>query len=605
MTGSTLTVFRTALLKDGQASTTEFPDNMMDRAVERAVQELSKFLPYEKILDVFIGDRTVTDETFTSDYGVAVSLSNSPIQGLTEKIRSAASGGGTLYVLGTDYEMNFFDGTVTVLSTGSMADSTIFYATYEKNGIVIDISGASNIMEVLKLEHPLTQGGYQEIKSFQLWGTKLFIGAGDRNQEKALENKNLWMYYYTQWDVPVAGTGSNYPAHLDELVTKGALGFLYLGLASKQYINVASELALANAELDSTDTVFNSADGLHAAITIALDAANAALDSIAWILFQAAISDAGVDATDQFKQAVLELAAVATEGFGDFDTAIGKAGTTLTSADASADSVDDTKPEIPLDKIDDEIRKVTDSVEYAEELAQINLAAGVDTYLANTTTEPAAHKYLIDGDALINVVNQGENASERFVQYAAGGARIAEGHIQAAAVQAQLGANRVGAATAFIAEGNARIANERLAVDASQALTAAGNGFISEAESRLSQHRILLSQAQGYIAAGDGFMLIATTYVQQNLAYVREAEGYIDEARSRTQQHEAYLLEVDRHISDAGMRLRTADGYTLLGKQYEELAAPHTNEFFDGLRERQGMRRQRSRASRAQPKTNI
>ena len=79
MTGKTLTTFRTDLRAMLQVTNTEFPDAQVDISVERAVAELSKFLPHEKVLDIFIGDRTVTDEAFTSNHGTAVSLANSPI----------------------------------------------------------------------------------------------------------------------------------------------------------------------------------------------------------------------------------------------------------------------------------------------------------------------------------------------------------------------------------------------------------------------------------------------------------------------------------------------------------------------------------------------
>ena len=642
MTGKTLTAFRTALLLDGQATTTEFPNDNMDRAVVRATQELSKFLPHEKILDVFVGERTVTLEAFTSDFGVAVSLANSPIQGRTDRVNSASDGSGTQFVLGSDYEMNFFDGTITVLSTGDMSDSTEYYITYEKHGIVIDVSAATNIMEVLRLEHPLTEQGYQEIKSFQIWDTKLFIGSSMKeSQRKALENRSLWMYYTTQWTIPVAGTGSNYPAHLDELVTKGALGFLYSSLSSAENIKAASELALANSELDKTDAIQTSAASLHTAIDVAADAANLALDAIDHTKFDTAIDAANAaldaittakalerledataeDALEQVVAAIAALNAVTTEGFTDFDTALDAGNASADSADTAIDAVTTTVANTALLKVDDEITAIAQSVEENETLAQADLALASGTYL-DSDTEPAAKKYLVSGDAKLDLVNVGENVASNYATYAQTANRLAEALIASANTHAQLGANRVGSANAYISEGLGHIQKEQLLVNKGTGLVATANAYIAEAESRLSQHRVLIQQAQGYVSVAQSlveqarsytaifsieidtalaYLTEAQTHIGEMNAYVAESAGYVSEMHARIAHHGAYMSEIDRHVSNARVRLETGIGYKELGDGYLLLAQANINEFFDGLRERQGMRRQRARASRGQP----
>lgn len=691
MTGKTLTQFRTDLVAMMQGSTTEFPDAQVDISVERAVAELSKFLPRELVLDIFIGDRTITDEQFTSSHGNDVSLNNSPLEGLSEKVRSAASGGGTLYNLGTDYEMNYFNGTIKTLSTGSISNTTITYITYEKHGIVVDISGAANLMEALKVESPIDSSDFQEIKSFQIWGTKLFIGAGMKeSQKKLLENKNFWLYYTSEWTTPVAGTGSEYPAHLDELVSKGALGFLLIGLSVKKTIEAASELALANADLDLNDAIYTAitADTIHADLqtavdnitntlatitlprtafttaidavastldnmshdlitkddsTGALDVANTILDGVSWTEFLERLEDdTKEDALEQAVAAIAALAAVTTEGFGSFNDTIAKADVASVAGSAAATASTPTAADTALGKIDDNIANGTDSVTENETLAQADLVISSGTYL-NSETLPAAKKYLIDGDDKIDLVNVGENVASNYANFSLTAIRLAEALNASANIHAQLGANRVGAANAFAAEAAGRLSAERINIEEGQVHVAAGNAFISLAESTLSQHRILLQQAQGYIAAGDSLISQARAYLDQQLARVRQGDGYIAEGRARIEEqllfvqqaqgylqeatvridferalideaagyvgevgarveaHETYLKEVDRHVADASMRVRTAEGYKELGASYLSLAQTNLAEFFDGLRERSGMRRQRSRASRGQP----
>jgi len=72
---------------------------------------------------------SVTDESFTSDHDTPVSLDQTDIVEDSETVTSAD--GNTLYYKTRDYTMNYVDGTITVLSTGAMADVTSFLIDYE------------------------------------------------------------------------------------------------------------------------------------------------------------------------------------------------------------------------------------------------------------------------------------------------------------------------------------------------------------------------------------------------------------------------------------------------------------------------------------------
>jgi hypothetical protein len=70
----------------------------------------------------------VTDESWTSDEDVAVSLTNKAIVQFSETVTNVA--GTTTYTRDTDYTIAYADGTITQLSTGSMADATEYYIDY-------------------------------------------------------------------------------------------------------------------------------------------------------------------------------------------------------------------------------------------------------------------------------------------------------------------------------------------------------------------------------------------------------------------------------------------------------------------------------------------
>ena len=73
--------------------------------------------------------REVTGESFTSDYDTAVALSNEDIDPNSETVYESDPEEG--FSEGTDYSMDYENGEITVLSGGSMDDSTTYTIDYE------------------------------------------------------------------------------------------------------------------------------------------------------------------------------------------------------------------------------------------------------------------------------------------------------------------------------------------------------------------------------------------------------------------------------------------------------------------------------------------
>ena len=71
----------------------------------------------------------IEDEGFTSDHDVSVALDHENIIEDSEVVTS--SDGNTTYYKGRDYTMDYTNGTITVLSTGLMADATSYLIDYE------------------------------------------------------------------------------------------------------------------------------------------------------------------------------------------------------------------------------------------------------------------------------------------------------------------------------------------------------------------------------------------------------------------------------------------------------------------------------------------
>ena len=77
---------------------------------------------------------TVTDESFTSAYDTWVSLANDDIKSGSEDVTT--TDGATHYVKDTDYEMDYENGKIKVLSTGNMADATEYYIDYTHHEVI-------------------------------------------------------------------------------------------------------------------------------------------------------------------------------------------------------------------------------------------------------------------------------------------------------------------------------------------------------------------------------------------------------------------------------------------------------------------------------------
>ena len=118
-------VFRTS---DGQ-QTYQAPDDFVgfitikDESNDTVITQIT---PEEFARDV--PTSSITDETFTSDEDVAVSLDNKAILQYSETVTNSA--GTTTYTRDTDYTMSYSGGTITQLSTGGMSDATNYKIDY-------------------------------------------------------------------------------------------------------------------------------------------------------------------------------------------------------------------------------------------------------------------------------------------------------------------------------------------------------------------------------------------------------------------------------------------------------------------------------------------
>ena len=121
----TKSIFRTAHGQQTYQAPSDF-SGFLTLKDESNDQIISQITPEE--MQRQISQNAVTNESFTSSSGAAVSLDYSGIQQYSETVTTTA--GTTTYVRDTDYTMDYVAGTITMLSGGSMVDGTEYYIDY-------------------------------------------------------------------------------------------------------------------------------------------------------------------------------------------------------------------------------------------------------------------------------------------------------------------------------------------------------------------------------------------------------------------------------------------------------------------------------------------
>jgi hypothetical protein len=364
------------------------------------------------VLNIGYGD-TTTGKVF---------LDYKPIKKGSETVKNTA--GTTTYTRDTDYEIDYSNGSLKLITGGTMAASTEYYVSYTKSQITVDLSDITDLISVLEIEYPLGNIP-QDTISYGVFGNLLTIEGGEASdQEQMSDTNHLVVRYHAQHTEPTTNSTSTYPSFLDQTVCQLAEAYLLFNKAYKYDQQAATDFASARTELDNCTAV-------NTAMETALGAAATALGN-------ASIGTSHTEAETALDAAKTALDAVIT--------ALG--------------------------------------------------SANVDTYLTGASA-PSVNKYLTDGDAYLNTVNVGANVPENHATYALRSQGIAESFIAKA--------------SKFTDEANARV---------------------SEAMARLQRIDRYVSQAEGYIAEAAGRQGKADRYIQEADRYISIAYQHLAMATS-------------------------------------------------------------------------
>lgn len=468
------------------------------RATEKAAADLDRLAPAQAVEEYALQDFDVSDETFTSDYDTEVSLDNAPIAKGSENVNTAADGAGTAYTRDTDYTMDHWNGTITVLSTGDMADATSYYISYTKDRTVLDITGIEDdIINITAVEYPVGSVP-QDLVQFQVHSGYVFIlGRGKKPQFGMADDSYARVYYTTSHTLPTGSAGATWRVHLDDLIIRGAAGYTLLEKAQEY-------LFTSKAAVDSSETALDTIDTLAETIEARLDSVDSYLDAVDVALgstFDTFLSDANADFVSAKTYA------------GKVETALVDVATQVALADTAADSV----------------AGQMSSVTSQAALTVTDLTTALD--YATGTVDPSAANYLTTWDGNINTVNKGQNVAENYAAFAEIALRIAQWFSDSRAmVRVQLCDRYLAIAQTRLAETRERMGLCNARALEAQNLVGAGNLHGRAGEGRLAAAGMKLQEAQ--TALGQANAVLGEVEADLGLIAQRiiQAQGYLGNA---------------------------------------------------------------------------
>lgn len=414
----------------------EWDDTELNRAIEKAVADLQRFLPRQMVWEKTLDLDEITDEQVTlTAHGTYKELANKPIKWGSERICDDASE-TTKYVRDTDYTIDYINGEITSIDGGDIeADDTI-YCNYTVNKVLVyigdDTTGITDLIRIDRVEYPVGNIP-QTYVSWGIWGDYLIIeGDSDSSQAELSHNRHLVVYYHGVHTPPTDTVAGTYPIFLENTVILAASAYALFHKAIE-------------AEHQAVDNMNHVVTALLKMTTYLSDNTE---DDAATIL--ANITDDAANLRNTVT------------------TAVNSANNYLTEVDT--------------------IDLVGAAAVWADELKSIRTDA----------TYPDMQEYIEAGDDYINTINIGKNVPENYATYTQLAQAMAQQWRQKRLDWIAMSTARTSAAIGFVQEATVRIANLRTYIEEAAGWGDIARGFSTQANGFLNVVQSYLLLAQQY-----------------------------------------------------------------------------------------------------------
>lgn len=292
----------------GGMDETLWKDVELNRSIQRAVDDLSRFYPLEAVYEHTIID----DPPILPDYIVAPAagtwkdLTYKPIKPGSDSVTSSPA--GTTYTRDTDYTMDYSNGRLTIIAAacgGTITAGAPLLVDYTQSKLGVDLSAIiTNMIRVVRVEYPVDKVP-QQFVAYNIWNDFMYIGSQKpgESQTRLNDKEHVAIYYEKPHTAPTydddaeTGTAPSYPAFLDQVITIGAGAYALLMKAIQYEHQAVTDVAYVDVALDKVATyletnntndnakeilanIMDDTTNLRNAITEALIAANTYLDDV-------------------------------------------------------------------------------------------------------------------------------------------------------------------------------------------------------------------------------------------------------------------------------------------------------------------------------------
>jgi hypothetical protein len=637
---------RTAIFASlGDHGSDEWTTAELNRAIDEVTADISRWMPRE-LVEEYVLRSDVTGESFTSSHNVEVALGNKPIEFESETVTSSPA--GTTYTRNTDYEIDWKNGKINVLSTGSMANTTAFLISYTKSRIGIDISGLTDLLAVTEVQL-VASGTPKDDVSFTTWGDFLTItGIGRSSQAKWDDEDSLRVYYHGQHTAPTDSANGTFPRFLDQIAIKGAIAYsLY---TKHRILNIRAGKSVES----SRSALLSSASAMHdfnTAITqlktTATTGPYARIDHTITKLStgRVRLSNAllGWTKTSGARSRIeTALTAVSTTDDGPYakiTTSLNLIAARMTAAETALSNAatGDEAGQGALNQV---------ATRYGEAKTALDLIAGVldqswktgdtgylkkaediwttdahaqDNYInqgisSHTHIEFGAEDYLEVGDNLINASNVGSDVAEHNRRYAETSLGIAQQFADRRRDYIDASRALIEEARAYALLAEQRTASASVSVGEASSEADIARNYLQEAAQEIDQSRTYVEGASEWNAKGRLYIAEAQGWKDEAILYFNEADRWIAdmdrviaECRLWIDKADRYLLEAQRHVekheaivSRANVHIQSAQMDTLIAEKFLEDATMRHRDYLEILGSRVEMARSTSRSSTRQ-----
>lgn len=411
----------------------------------------------------------------TAGAEIWVQLDN-PIEPESEGIYSAASKGGTKYTRDTDYYMDYANGRICFTSAGDMVAATTYYANYNRAQMSIDISAIMpQLIRIVDVIYPVDKIPQQQV-AFTIWENMLTIGSPRPkvSQEAIADKEHLAIYYEARHAPPTYVGSGSYPEHLDQVVLIGAAGYALLMEALQYEQQAVTDLA-------------------EVRTTLGYLGIGGATPTLEYALVDTALDKAAV---------------LLTASTGKIDLALAKVATYLETNDSTDNAKD------VLANITDDIAELRTAIgsgvsgALGKLYTMLDKASSVDIDAATV----GAVAWLLEGELLINQLNDGKNVPENFADYARVKVQIALARVQVATAYAQEAQIRLANLRSYIEEAGGWMRMGEIFIAEASQLIAQVNACVSEAAMRLGMMDRILEEAARYKDAADTDLVLSDRF---------------------------------------------------------------------------------------------